>query len=377
LPFGRMHGLTAAGGFHGWRPAGARTGNCMEYEVRIPGIGKSFKVRNKETILSAALRHKISLEFKCGNGSCKTCLSNLLKGSVEYPFRRPTALSEEDVAHGRILTCQAVPLSDVELDARVRTGLMEEVRLHELKSALDGISVRQGTATVTGIERAAHDVTIVRLEPDDLPNWLPGQYLTLSARGLHRDFSIASLPGRDPYFELQIRTVPRGRLTGWISDGMKAGDVVSWEGPLGTFFHRINSKRPILVVAGGTGFSPAKAVIESAMRKGASKPIRLYWGVRARRDLYAMGVTEQWALNGDFTFIPVLSDPLAGDDWPGETGYVHEAVARTEKSLAGFDIYIAGPPAMVEAAFGTVKAKGARVDRIFTDSFEFSPNLSA
>lgn len=349
----------------------------MEYEVSIPRIGKKFKVGDTETILSAALKNKISLEFKCGIGSCKTCLSSLLRGNIDYPLRQPTALTEEDTAQGRILICQAVPLSDVELDARVRTGLMEEMRLHELKSALGGISVRQGTATVTGIERAAHDVTILRIEPDALPDWLAGQYLTLSATGLDRDFSIASLPGRDSFFELQIRHVPGGRFTGWIADGIKVGDKISWEGPLGTFFHRVNSKRPMLVIAGGTGFSPAKAVIESALRKGGSKPIRLYWGVRARRDLYAMGLAEQWALNEDFTFIPVLSDPLPGDDWLGEIGYVHEAVARTKKSLAGFDIYIAGPPAMVEAAIRSVKTKGARVDRVFTDSFEFSPSLSA
>ena len=349
----------------------------MDYEVTIPRIGKRFKVGDNETILSAALRSKISLEFKCGNGSCKTCVSSLLKGTVDYPLREPTALTEQDIADGRILTCQAVPRSDLEIDAQVRTGLMEEVRLHELKSALDGISIRQGDAKVIEIVRVAHDVSLVRLEPDELPVWLPGQYITLKANGLQRDFSIASLHGRDSYFELQIRHVPDGRFTSWVADGLKVGDTVSWEGPLGTFFHRVSSKRPIIVIAGGTGFSPAKAVIESAMRKGLSGPIRLFWGVRAKRDLYANDLIQQWVSSGDVGFIPVLSRPMPEDDWSGETGYVHETVARHEKSLAPYDVYIAGSPKMVDAALAMSKSKGARADRAFTDSFEFSPTLAA
>lgn len=349
----------------------------MEYEVAIPRVGKRFKVGDDETILSAALRNKISLEFKCGNGSCKTCVSSLLKGTVGYPFREPTALTKQDIADGRILTCQAVPRSDLEIDARVRTGLMEEVRLHELKSALDGISIRRGTARVTEIGRASHDVTIVRLEPDSLPVWLPGQYLSLKANGLQRDFSIASLPGRDAYFELHIRHVPDGRFTTWIASDLKVGDTISWEGPLGTFFHRINSRRPVLAIAGGTGFSPAKAVIESALRMGLSRPIRLFWGVRAKRDLYANDLARHWASNSDVEFVPVLSDPLPDDNWSGETGFVHEAVARHEKSLSLYDVYIAGPPPMVDAALTMGKSKGARADRVFTDSFEFSPALAA
>jgi len=345
----------------------------VQYEVDIPRIGKRFKVSDDETILSAALRNKISLEFKCGNGSCKTCVSTLLKGVVDYPFREPTALTEQDIADGRILTCQAVARSDIEIDARVRTGLMEEVRLHELKSALDGISIRQGDARVIEIMRASHDVTIVRLEPDELPAWLPGQYLTLKANGFQRDFSIASLPGRDRYFELQIRRVPEGRFTSWVADSLKVGDRISWEGPLGTFFHRINSKRPVLAIAGGTGFSPAKAVIESALRKGISKPVRLFWGVRAKRDIYESDLIQQWVANDIVEFVPVLSEPLPGDDWLGETGFVHESVARIEKSLASYDVYIAGPPPMVDAAVAMGKLKGARADRVFTDSFDFSP----
>jgi len=344
----------------------------MEYEIKIPRIGKSFTTGDSETILSAALRHNISLEFKCGNGSCKTCVADLLRGTVAYPFREPTALTAQDIADGRILTCQAVPRSDIEMDARVRTGLMEEVRLHELKSALDGIAIRQGTAEVTGIERASHDVTILRLEPDTLPVWLPGQYLTLRAQGLQRDFSISSLPGRDGFFEMHIRHVPGGRFTGWIADGIRMGDRISWEGPFGTFFHRVNSKRPVLVIAGGTGFSPGRAVIESALRKGASPTVTLYWGVRTKRDLYAHDLVDGFLVNPGFAYVPVLSDSLADDAWEGEQGFVHEAVARIERSLAEFDVYIAGPPPMVEATVTMARSKGARADRVFTDSFDFS-----
>lgn len=343
----------------------------MEYDVELPSLRKRFKASHDETILAAALRNKISLNFKCGNGSCKTCVARLLSGTIAYPWKPPRALTESDMAQGEILVCQAAATSDLQIDAKVRTGLMEEMRLHELKLALDGISIRAGMATVAGLRRVSHDVTMLRLKPDHAPAWLPGQYLTIGANGIERDFSIASLPAEGA-FELHIRHVPGGRFTSWIGDGIRPGDTVSWEGPLGTFFHRARSNRPMLLIAGGTGFSPIKGVILSAMAQQKRVPMRLYWGVRAERDLYAADLAHQWAAGGDLAFIPVLSEPGPDDGWTGETGFVHSAVERHERALAGHDIYIAGPPPMVESASKVVLAKGARADRIFTDSFDFS-----
>lgn len=344
----------------------------MEYEVEILPAKKRFKASDDESILAAAVRNKISLAFKCGNGSCKTCHARLLTGSVTYPWKPPQALRSEEIAAGSILVCQAAATSDIAIEATVQTGLREEARLHEIKLALDGIKIRKGLATVSRVDRACHDVTILRLTPDQPFNWLPGQYLTLGAKELERDFSIANLSGPGGEVEMHIRHVPGGRFTSWIAQGIKPGDVVTLEGPLGTFFHRRKSRRPLLLVAGGTGFSPIKGVVLSALEQGGSVPIRLYWGVRAQRDLYEDALVREWSKNGRLTYTPVLSEPDPDDRSGHEKGFVHEAVERNEDRLGGFDIYIAGPPPMVEAVRMVVAAKGAWPERIFTDSFDFS-----
>ena len=124
-----------------------------------------------------------------------------------------------------------------------------------------------------------------------------------------------------------------------------------FEGPLGTFFLREDSDKPIVFVAGGTGFAPIKAMIEHAFHHEIDRPMVLYWGARSLKDLYLPDLPGRWQQGHPlFTFIPVLSDPLASDAWPGRTGLVHRAVMDDFPDLSGHQVYACGAPVMVEAA---------------------------
>ena len=114
--------------------------------------------------------------------------------------------------------------------------------------------------------------------------------------------------------ELQIRLVPGGRFTTHVFEKMKVGDPLRFEGPLGDFVLR-ESNRPIIFVAGATGFAPVKSMVEDAFHRGLHRPIHLYWGVRRPEDLYLVGLPEQWAReHANFKFVPVLSEPRPEDN---------------------------------------------------------------
>ena len=144
-----------------------------------------------------------------------------------------------------------------------------------------------------------------------------------------------------------------------------------FEGPLGTFFLREDSDKPMLFVAGGTGFAPVKALIEHAFEKQFDQPMVLYWGARSRKDLYMPQLPAKWQQErGNFSFVPVLSDPLPEDDWEGRTGFVHQAVLDDFDSLAGYQVYACGAPAMTDIARKTfVEERGLPEDEFYCDAF--------
>ena len=124
-----------------------------------------------------------------------------------------------------------------------------------------------------------------------------------------------------------------------------------FEGPMGSFFLRDESKKPLIFVAAGTGFAPIKAIIEEMHLKKADRPISLYWGVRRPDDLYLNGLCQDWAKEiKDFQYIPVVSDALPEDTWTGRLGLVHKAVLQDHPNMSEFQVYACGAPIMVNSA---------------------------
>jgi len=242
------------------------------------------------------------------------------------------------------------------------------------------VSVRQvpgGVADWTVVEEAGALATVLHLEGAEPIAFYAGQYINILLEdGAKRSFSFATAPQVNDRIELHIRRIEGGRYTGHVFERMKVGDAVRFEGPLGAFFLREDTDKPIIFVAGSTGFAPVKSMLEYAFAKGMRRKALLYWGTKTLKDMYLAELPQQWAREHDnFMFVPVLSDPAPQDRWQGRTGLVHEAILADFPSLAGHQVYACGSSAMVEAAHPAFRARGLAQDDCFADAFRAAPRL--
>lgn len=336
----------------------------MQFQISTQPGGQHFEADSTQTVLEAALAAGLLFPYGCRDGACGACKAQILTGSVEPGKASDSALSDEDRAQGYALLCQARPRSDLVLNVRTvgRVG---------------DIAPRKMPCRLISLEKAASDVMVLRLKlpASEQFRFRAGQYIDfLLADGKRRSFSIANAPHREGELELHVRKVEGGSFTSHVFESMKAREILRIEGPLGTFFLREDSGRPIVLVAGGTGFAPMKAIIEHAMETGLSRPMTLYWGARNREGLYMDALAQNWVESmPGFNYVPVLSEPSNADGWSGRIGLVHHAVMQDMADLSGHEVYACGAPAMIDAARSDFVTRcGLSDDAFFADAFTFS-----
>ncbi|HET8703043.1 cytochrome b N-terminal domain-containing protein [Castellaniella sp.] len=353
-----------------WFPPRFRRGERRPAQLVVHGEGGAsvqFQARQGETILDAGLREGLGLSYECRNGACGLCICTVRQGAYDHRPCSPGALAEDQKAGGMALMCCAVPRGDMEVEVRGFTGG-------------GALAVREYTASVVRLEPLSADVMLLVLRPSDgaVLDFKAGQYINILLEdGQRRAFSFANPPRGDALIELHVRLVPGGRFTTRVFRDMKVGDAVRFEGPLGRFTLR-DSPLPILFVAGATGFAPVKSILEDAFARGVSRPMRLYWGVRRREDLYMLELCERWQReHASFNIVPVLSDPAGDDGWTGRTGLVHEAILADFADLHGYEVYLCGSVRMVEAAAPAFIGRGLDEQACFSDAFLPAARLPA
>lgn len=335
----------------------------MSFKVTVPASGHDFVVKEGETILDAAIKQGVGLPYGCRNGACGKCAGELISGEVTYQEGALRSLALDEFNKGKTLFCQARPRSEL------------EIKVREIVKGQD-IEIKTLPCRVESLELLTHDVMKIELKlpENERLQFLAGQYLEILLKdGKRRAFSIANAPHDDKFIELHIRHVPDGHFGDFVFEGMKAKTLLRIEGPLGSYYLREDTDRPIILMGGGTGFAPLKGMLEHAFQAGFNNPMHLFCGVRAYRDLYMDEMVNSWTESYDnLTYTPVLSEPEASDNWRGKTGYVHQAVIEAYPDLSGYDVYLSGPPPMVKAGMDTFYAHGLPESQIFSDSFEYS-----
>jgi len=352
----------------------------MSHQVTLQPSGRRFDADDGETLLAAALRAGIVMPYGCRNGACGSCKCRVISGALRQGPHAHSALSEAERAEGRALACCAFPQGDLVVEARELSGVGD-------------IVAKRMPCRVLRIERAAPDVAIVTLQlpSGERLNYLAGQYLDLLLKdGTRRSYSIATPPHADEPVQLHIRHMPGGRFTdalfGVSEPPVRERDILRCEAPLGTFFLREESSRPIVLLAGGTGFAPIQSIARTIFHRGLNRgaagaqpiPVRLYWGCRTATDLYLGDVPRHWAEEEpNFSYVPVLSEPRPGEGWSGRTGLVHHAVIEDLPDLSGHDVYACGAPAMVEAARRDFVSRcGLPEESYFADAFTSARELA-
>ncbi|MEP7058014.1 MAG: CDP-6-deoxy-delta-3,4-glucoseen reductase [Caldimonas sp.] len=335
----------------------------MTVQISIRPSDHTFACEADETVLQAAMRADLMIPYGCRNGACGSCKGRILEGTVDFGPHQPGTLTDDEKRRGLALFCVARPQSDLVIEVR------------EVRRAGD-IQIKRLPCRIESIQKPAPDVAIVRLKlpSNERLQYLAGQYLDfLMKDGHRRSFSIATPPHADELIELHIRHTPGGLFTDPLFTQYRGREILRFEGPLGTFYLREDSDKPVIFVAGGTGFAPIKAMIEHMLHHRIAREMVLYWGARRQRDLYLPDLPGRWqSEHPNFTFIPVLSEPAGDDAWPGRTGFVHQAVLDDFRDLSGYQIYACGAPPMIDAARRDfTQQRALPPDEFFADSFTY------
>lgn len=336
----------------------------MSFSVTVEPGQHGFAAETDETILEAALRQGLTMPYGCRDGACGACKGKVLHGEVDHGKSQAHALTEADKAAGLTLFCCAKAKSDLVLECK------------EVRSQSE-IPVKTLPARVEKMEKVAADVMVLhlRLPATERLQFLTGQYIDILLKdGKRRSFSLANAPHDDATLQLHVRLVPGGLFTEQVFTTMKERDILRLNGPHGSFYLREESAKPMLLLAGGTGFAPIKAIVEHALHTGSQRPMAIYWGNRNKGGLYMDELPARWAReHAHISYVPVLSAPAPEDGWSGRTGMVHQAAMADFPDLSGHQVYVCGAPAMVEAAKRDLVAQcGLPAEEFFADAFTFS-----
>ncbi|CDG84810.1 CDP-6-deoxy-delta-3,4-glucoseen reductase [Janthinobacterium agaricidamnosum] len=313
----------------------------MTFQITVQPSGHQFSCEADETVLAAAIRAGVGLPYGCKNGACGSCKGKIVSGSVQHKAHQQRALTPEEAAAGFSLFCCATTDANLVIEAREVAGSGD-------------FPIKKMPSRVTTIDKVAPDVVVLTLQlpASERLQYRAGQYIEFMLRdGKRRSYSMASAPGAEGPVTLHIRHLPGGLFTDQVFGTMKERDILRFEGPLGTFFLREDSDKPMVLLASGTGFAPIKAIVEQMIHLKSQRPMTLYWGGRRPQDLYMDALCRQWAAElPNFSYVPVVSNPQADDQWNGRGGFVHQAVIDDLPDLSGYQVYACGAPVVVDSA---------------------------
>lgn len=332
----------------------------MAYRIALnfeDGATRFISCDAGEKVLDAAFRHQINLPMDCSDGVCGTCKCRCERGAYELgDDYLDEALTAEEAAEGFVLTCQMLPVSDCVVAVPVPAAACK------VKPS------RQG-ATVTDVDLISASTIVLRLALDDPGklDFLPGQYVKLVVPGTdrHRAYSFSSKPGAAEASFL-IRNIPGGVMSEWLTGEARAGDRIDVIGSIGSFFLRPVG-RPVVMLAGGTGLAPFLSMLEVLADEGTEQPIHLVYGVTAEGDLVGLDRLETLAARlPSLTWAACVADPASGHPLKG---FVTHHLADEHLRAGDCDVYLCGPPPMVEAVRLFLGEKGVTPANLFYEKF--------
>ena len=335
----------------------------MSYNIALnfeDGVTRFINCNEGETVLDAAYRSQINLPMDCSDGVCGTCKGSCQQGQYELGEEYiEEALTDDEAEQGMVLTCQMVPSSDCVVNIPAASTLCKTGNL-------------ETTGTVAEVNLVSATAIELKITADEDIAFLPGQYVNILVPGTEesRAYSFSSTPGSRELSFL-IRNVPGGLMSSWLVGKAKTGDKVTLAGPMGIFYLRPVG-RPLLMLAGGTGLAPFLSMLEHLKASGSSQPVHLIYGVTNNEDLVSVKALEDYAASIDnFTFKTVVANPESGHE---RTGYVTNHMEDAPLNDGDVDVYLCGPPPMVDAVLGFFRDEGIEPASFHYE--RFTPSVS-
>ncbi|MDR0277683.1 MAG: ring-hydroxylating dioxygenase ferredoxin reductase family protein [Paucimonas sp.] len=332
----------------------------MSFQIALnfeDGVTRFIHAEGHETVADAAYRQGINIPLDCRDGACGTCKCQAESGRYDLGDNFiEDALSEDEIARGYVLTCQM----RAESDCVVRIPASSQLCKTEQASFEAAISeVRQLSASTIALSIKGESLS--RLA------FLPGQYVNLKVPGSEqsRAYSFSSLQ-RDGEVSFLIRNVPGGLMSSFLTGLAKAGDQMTLAGPLGSFYLR-PIQRPLLLLAGGTGLAPFTAMLERIAEQGSAHPVHLIYGVTNDFDLVELDRLQDLAARiPGFTFSACVANPES--QYP-QKGYVTQHIEPGHLNDGDVDVYLCGPPPMVEAVSRYLGEQGINPANFYFEKF--------
>jgi len=336
----------------------------MSWTITVAGDPQPVPADEGETILDALLRHGVGFAYSCQSGNCGTCRCEYVSGEIFELEYSEHALPPGERARGIILACRSQVWSDVQ----IRRLSSEEFVMHPSR-------VMQ--CRVQELEFVTHDVLRLRMEIEEGGPYTfsAGQFAKLQfpfAADIPRDYSMANCPDEEG-LEFHIRCIAGG-VSGQIPSLLSVGDRVRVCGPFGTSYLREQHEGALLAVAGGTGFAPIRSIVAAALNKRLARPIHLYFGVRAERDVYGEAELREWERRHPNLKVHIVLSDQTALNGSRRYGLVTDAVRSDLPGLGVVQAYLAGPPAMVDAASEMLAAAGVPARDIHADAFYSAPD---
>ncbi|MBH3382620.1 ring-hydroxylating dioxygenase ferredoxin reductase family protein [Pseudomonas juntendi] len=332
----------------------------MSYQIALnfeDGVTRFIEATGHETVADAAYRQGMNIPLDCRDGACGTCKCKAESGRYDLGDNFiEDALSEDEIAEGFVLTCQM----RAESDCVIRIPASSQLCKTEQGSFEAAISdVRQLSASTIALS--------IKGEALSRLAFLPGQYVNLKVPGSEqsRAYSFSSLQ-KDGEVSFLIRNVPGGLMSSFLTNLAKAGDSMSLTGPLGSFYLR-PIRRPLLLLAGGTGLAPFTAMLEKIAEQGSEHPLHLIYGVTNDFDLVELDRLQALAARiPNFTYSACVVNP---DSQYPHKGYVTQHIEPGHLNDGDVDVYLCGPPPMVEAVSQYVREQGITPANFYYEKF--------
>ncbi|MGW1676850.1 2Fe-2S iron-sulfur cluster-binding protein [Saccharopolyspora sp. NPDC002376] len=341
-----------------------------KHRISFEPVDIEMEVGEDEKILDAAFRQGIHLMHGCREGQCSACKSYVLDGEIQMERYSTFACNDAEVEEGYVLLCRAHAFSDCTI----------ELLNFDQDELLNSAPLQQIRTEVTEIVPHTHDIVGLKLKPVDPPGYefKPGQYADLTIPGTdeHRSFSMATIPSTTDHIEFVIKKYQGGKFSALLDDGISVGDTIQLAGPYGSFTLKNGHVLPLVLLAGGAGMAPVLSLLRHLSETGDTRRIRFYYGARTPADLFYLD--EIRALGerlADFEFVVALSESSEGVEGLGvaaEDGMVTDVVEAREPELLRTEVYLCGPPPMVDAALELAARQGVPDDQVFYDKFTTS-----